>query len=223
MAMDNHKFFSCISSILWCIWLARNKSVFDSKASSPMQVISHAKQLNHSITKAFSLFKPLRFYIDLRRDSGKVQTLQTLGSSQQISCQLDYSSTDEASNIAPFTFHANPCLCSKDKSVLDIFCANSFNVQLKKTGMGLIFMFNSMIVGSSFKSSNSHRDCASIISLMAAVSWAIDNHMLHINIHTNDYYLFQQLRSFKEFPAFAAPLFFDLCFFTQEVHICNIS
>ncbi|KAI8530737.1 hypothetical protein RHMOL_Rhmol11G0082800 [Rhododendron molle] len=84
-------------------------------------------------------------------------------------------------------------------------------------------MVNSRLVGSLFKSSKSQRDCASIISLYEAVSWAIKNHMFHINIHTNDSSLFQQLRSVKELPAIAAPLFFNFCFLAQSVHICSIT
>ncbi|KAI8531554.1 hypothetical protein RHMOL_Rhmol11G0145500 [Rhododendron molle] len=35
--------------------------------------------------------------------------------------------------------------------------------------------------------------------------------------------LLHQLRSIKEYPAIAAPLFFDFCFLVQSVHLCSVS
>ncbi|KAI8530736.1 hypothetical protein RHMOL_Rhmol11G0082800 [Rhododendron molle] len=101
--------------------------------------------------------------------------------------------------VASFTFHANPCLCSNAYPILDIYCAHATNLQIKTSGVGVTFMVNSRLVGSLFKSSKSQRDCASIISL------------------------YEALRSVKELPAIAAPLFFNFCFLAQSVHICSIT
>lgn len=51
-------FFAKVSCILWCIWLARDKAVFESVFSSAIQVITHVNLLSQSIIQAFTSLKP---------------------------------------------------------------------------------------------------------------------------------------------------------------------
>ncbi|KAG5531062.1 hypothetical protein RHGRI_025876 [Rhododendron griersonianum] len=207
MSLHSRSFFSKISCTLWCIWLARNKAVFESIFPSPSQVLTHANHLTQSINQAFTSLKPSR-----NHSTTSVPFFGKLSPG-----------TSNPSHPEMHTFHVTPCLCNCDDPVLDIFCAHAFNMQRNKCGVGITFRVQSRTVGSIFRSSSSPKDCASILPLIEAVSWALHRNMLHIHIYTNDSSLFYQLRSIKEIPAIAAPLFFDFCFLVQSVHFCSLS
>lgn len=130
MSLVNRIFFSKILCILWCIWLARNKAVFESASPSPTQISIHANQLSQSITQARASLKPPSLSFP-RAHSCENPSLSASHRSSN-SFHLSHCSTD-------FTFHVNPCLCPSEEPVLDIFCAYAYNLQLKKSGVGVTF------------------------------------------------------------------------------------